>query len=236
MPSATARAPPQASPGTVQFGAHGASASVPSSSITFPNIGQLHAAVFSFAQFGVAVGERAWYRVSADAGATWSANFSITPIVAVPRIAVWGDFGLANDIIMSQLAADSSRGLFDAVAHVGDFAYDMEEQGSTVGNKFQELASQSYAAILPVGVVPGNHEACGGCPQVPSMEYSRGNFSECVVLLLACARPLSHALKRPHSFRPPPSAGTARASAPSSSARAPRRALTPTSSTRTTWA
>jgi hypothetical protein len=43
------------------------------------------------------------------------------------------------------------------VHHVGDFAYDMEEQQSSVGNKFQELASQSYAARFPVAVVPGNH-------------------------------------------------------------------------------
>ena len=27
-------------------------------------------------------------------------------------------------------------------------------------------------------MVPGNHESCGGCPAVPGLENSRGNFSE----------------------------------------------------------
>jgi hypothetical protein len=61
---------------------------------------------------------------------------------------------------------------------VGDFAYDMEEQQSSVGNKFQELASVSYAMRHPVSVSPGNHEACGSCPQIPGRPDSRGNFSE----------------------------------------------------------
>jgi len=99
--------------GAVQFGYNGATSSVVSSSLAFPNIGQLHAAVFSFAKFGVAADARAWYRVSADAGASWSANFTVTPIVSLPRVAVFGDFGLANDVVMAQLAADSSLGMFD---------------------------------------------------------------------------------------------------------------------------
>jgi hypothetical protein len=33
---------------------------------------------------------------------------------------------------------------------VGDFAYDLEEQQSTVGNRFQETASLSYAMSHPV--------------------------------------------------------------------------------------
>lgn len=62
--------------------------------------------------------------------------------------------------------------------HVGDFAYDFEEQGSSVGNRFQQLTSDAYAARIPVSVVPGNHEACGGCPAVPGLEHSARNFSE----------------------------------------------------------
>lgn len=54
----------------------------------------------------------------------------------------------------------------------------MEEQASSVGNQFQELASKSYAARIPTSVVPGNHEACGGCPAIPGDATSRGNFSE----------------------------------------------------------
>ena len=54
----------------------------------------------------------------------------------------------------------------------------MEEQQSSVGNQFQELASKSYAARMPVSVSPGNHEACGSCPAIPGRPDSRGNFSE----------------------------------------------------------
>ncbi len=47
-----------------------------------------------------------------------------------------------------------------------------------MGNKFQELASVSYASRHPTSVSPGNHEACGSCPQIPGEADSRGNFSE----------------------------------------------------------
>lgn len=58
--------------------------------------------------------------------------------------------------------------------------YDFEEQNSAIGNAFQQQTSESYAAVFPVSVVPGNHESCGGCPAVPGIENSRGNFSESV--------------------------------------------------------
>ena len=58
------------------------------------------------------------------------------------------------------------------------FRYDFEEQNSAIGNAFQQQTSESYAAVFPVSVVPGNHESCGGCPAVPGIENSRGNFSE----------------------------------------------------------
>lgn len=111
-----------ASPGKVVFGFNGASATLPTTSFAYPNIGTLHQAVLDFGRFGVTAGAKAWYQASADNGATFSLNFTVTPIVAVPRVAIWGDFGLSNDIIMAQLAADSSVGLFDAAHHVGDFA------------------------------------------------------------------------------------------------------------------
>ena len=161
--------------GAVQWGVGGASQTVASTNFQHPEIGTLHQGIFTFA--GVSAGARAWYCVTADSQ-TWSANYTIVPVVAVPRVAVFGDFGLSNDIIMAQLAADVKANLFDFVHHVGDFAYDMEEQQSSVGNQFMQLASQNYAATIPIACVPGNHEACGACPAAPGLDNSRGNFTQ----------------------------------------------------------
>ena len=73
--------------------------------------------------------------------------------------------------------ANLSRPYFSFLAAL---RYDFEEQNSAIGNAFQQQTSESYAAVFPVSVVPGNHESCGGCPAVPGIENSRGNFSESV--------------------------------------------------------
>ena len=110
-----------ATSGLVQYGAHGQSAQVVTTNFEVSTIGQLHQAVLPFASsFGVVAGDAAWYRCTADGGATWSANYTIHPVVATPRAAVFGDFGLSNDVIMASLANDSAHGAFDYVHHVGE--------------------------------------------------------------------------------------------------------------------
>jgi hypothetical protein len=141
--------------GKVEFGAHGQVATLPTTSFAYPNIGAMHQAMLDFTRFGVKADERGWYRVTANS-ATWSANFSVTPFVSNYRAAIFGDFGIANDVVMDQLAQELRLGSYDVVQHVGDFAYDFEEQNSATGNKFQETASQSYAAYVPVSTAPGN--------------------------------------------------------------------------------
>jgi hypothetical protein len=42
-----------------------------------------------------------------------------------PRFAVFGDMGNANAQSLSMLQEETLRGNFDAILHVGDFAYDM---------------------------------------------------------------------------------------------------------------
>jgi len=81
--------------GLVQFGAHGQSAQVATTNFEVSTIGQMHQAVLSFAKFSLGVGEPAWYRCTAD-GANWSTNYTIHPIVATPRIAIFGDFGITK--------------------------------------------------------------------------------------------------------------------------------------------
>ena len=104
-----------AAAGAVQFGARGQQAQVATTSFAFATIGQLHQAVLPFkAQFGLRAGDAAWYRCTAD-GVSWSQNYTLHPIVATPRFATFGDFGIQNDVIMATLANDSASGLWDFV-------------------------------------------------------------------------------------------------------------------------
>lgn len=48
-------------------------------------------------------------------------------------------------------------GLYDAIIHVGDFAYDMNSDNARVGDEFMNQI-QSIAAYVPYQVCPGNHE------------------------------------------------------------------------------
>jgi hypothetical protein len=49
-----------------------------------------------------------------QAGSDWS-----------PRFAIFGDMGNINAQSLPRLEEDTLSGLYDAILHVGDFAYDM---------------------------------------------------------------------------------------------------------------
>ena len=59
----------------------------------------------------------------------WSSIFYFTAMNAspdfAPRFAVYGDLGNINPQSMARLQEDTAQGLYDAILHVGDFAYDM---------------------------------------------------------------------------------------------------------------
>lgn len=42
-----------------------------------------------------------------------------------PQLAVYGDMGNENPQSLPRLQEETQRGLYDAILHVGDFAYDM---------------------------------------------------------------------------------------------------------------
>lgn len=101
--------------GSCAFGARGADVSVGTTQFDYPNIGTLHQAVLDFGRFGLQAGDVAWYTCSADGGITFSVNTSVIPITAAPpRAAIFGDFGLQNDVVMSALAADAGNDVFGA--------------------------------------------------------------------------------------------------------------------------
>jgi len=83
-----------------------------------PTIGYMSQALLDYK--GIQAGSPAYYYVTG--GSENSSIFEVTPVVARPEVfAVYGDFGLANDICMDDLIAEAAKGSFDSVLHVGDW-------------------------------------------------------------------------------------------------------------------
>lgn len=90
----------------------------------------------------------------------WSSQFWFkTPPLSdwSPNIAIFGDMGNENAQSLPYLQEETQRGLYDAILHVGDFAYDMSSENGVVGDEFMKQI-ESVAAYLPYMVCPGNHE------------------------------------------------------------------------------
>ncbi|XP_055678798.1 acid phosphatase type 7 [Lutzomyia longipalpis] len=91
----------------------------------------------------------------------WSAEFwFITPPNGEnwsPRLVLFGDMGNENAQSLARLQDDTQRKMYDAIIHVGDFAYDMHSEDGKVGDEFMNQI-ESIAAYAPYMVCPGNHE------------------------------------------------------------------------------
>ncbi|XP_066438022.1 acid phosphatase type 7 isoform X2 [Eleutherodactylus coqui] len=74
-----------------------------------------------------------------------------------PRLAVFGDMGNENPQSLSRLQKETQMEMYDAIFHVGDFAYDMDEDDAQVGDEFMRQI-ESVAAYVPYMTCPGNHE------------------------------------------------------------------------------
>ena len=60
-----------------------------------------------------------------------SSTYSFTTMPALgtnwsPRFAVYGDMGTDNAQSLTNIQKDVQQGMYDAILHVGDFAYDMD--------------------------------------------------------------------------------------------------------------
>uniref|UniRef100_A0A1L8EFG2 Purple acid phosphatase n=1 Tax=Haematobia irritans TaxID=7368 RepID=A0A1L8EFG2_HAEIR len=99
------------------------------------------------------------YNCGSDFG--WSAKFSfVTPPQGhdwSPSLAIYGDMGNENAQSLARLQQDTQKGMYDAIIHVGDFAYDMDTDDAEVGDAFMRQI-ESIAAYVPYIVCPGNHE------------------------------------------------------------------------------
>lgn len=74
-----------------------------------------------------------------------------------PKFAVYGDMGAENAQSLNRLIDETKQEHFDAVLHIGDFAYDMADDNGKNGDKFMNQI-QSIAAYVPYMTCPGNHE------------------------------------------------------------------------------
>lgn len=99
------------------------------------------------------------YIVGSDLG--WSPVFSfLVPQINPnwsPSVAIFGDMGNENAQSLAYLQKESEQDMYDAMIHVGDFAYDMDTQNAKVGDQFMRQIQQ-IAAYVPYMVCAGNHE------------------------------------------------------------------------------
>ncbi|KAK8730487.1 hypothetical protein OTU49_008037 [Cherax quadricarinatus] len=72
-------------------------------------------------------------------------------------VAMYGDMGAVNAQSLSRLQEETQKGMYDAIIHVGDFAYDMDSDNARVGDEFMRQI-QPIAAYVPYMTCPGNHE------------------------------------------------------------------------------
>lgn len=86
-----------------------------------------------------------WFRAMRP-GTDWS-----------PRLVVYGDMGNENGRSIPHIQQDVARGMYDAVLHVGDFAYDMRDDNGRVGDAFMRQV-EPIAAYVPYQTCVGNHE------------------------------------------------------------------------------
>ncbi|KAH9504726.1 Acid phosphatase type 7 [Bulinus truncatus] len=91
----------------------------------------------------------------------WSDKFTFTTWPAgnnwSPSLVIFGDMGNENAQSLPRMQMDALTGMYDAVLHVGDFAYDMDVDNARVGDEFMRQI-EPFASKLPYMTCPGNHE------------------------------------------------------------------------------
>jgi acid phosphatase type 7 len=80
-------------------------------------------------------------------GSDWSA-----------RLIVYGDLGLQDAEALPLLIDETSKGNVHLILHVGDFAYNMEDDDARVGDEFMRQL-EPVASTVPYMTSPGNHES-----------------------------------------------------------------------------
>ncbi|KAL3284956.1 hypothetical protein HHI36_019085 [Cryptolaemus montrouzieri] len=99
------------------------------------------------------------YHCGSDLGWSDIFWFKTPPVQEIwqPHIAIYGDLGNENAQSLARLQEETQRGMYDAILHVGDFAYDMDSENAEIGDEFMRQI-ESIAAYVPYMTCPGNHE------------------------------------------------------------------------------
>lgn len=99
------------------------------------------------------------YRVGSSLG--WSEVLEMKTLPSgenwSPRLALFGDMGNENAVSLPLIQREVGEGVYDAVIHVGDMAYDMAEDNGVRGDIFMEQI-EPIASMVPYMTCPGNHE------------------------------------------------------------------------------
>ncbi|XP_058052308.1 acid phosphatase type 7 isoform X4 [Ahaetulla prasina] len=108
---------------------------------------------------GLLPGQSYVYRCGSPLG--WSQPYGFQALLNgsswSPRFALFGDLGLENPQSLSQLQRETQQGWYDAVLHIGDFAYDLDSDNALIGDAFMRKI-EAVAAFVPYMTCPGNHE------------------------------------------------------------------------------
>lgn len=65
-----------------------------------------------------------------------------------PRLAIFGDMGNEKAASLGRLQEEAQHHMYDAILHVGDFAYDMDSENGAIGDEFLRQI-ESVAAYVP---------------------------------------------------------------------------------------
>jgi hypothetical protein len=91
-------------------------------SFAYAGIGNLHQGLL--APLPTTPGTPVYYKVGGGASGFWSQVFVTTAVPArypSEKFAIFGDFGLLNDVSMGDLISSAESGVYDTVLHVGDW-------------------------------------------------------------------------------------------------------------------
>ena len=99
------------------------------------------------------------YQVKSGANESEVCNFKTFPEDEdfLPNIAVYGDLGVENGRALPKVIEDAQNDVIDMVLHIGDLAYDMNEQLGQQGDLFMNMV-QPVASKMPYNALVGNHE------------------------------------------------------------------------------
>jgi hypothetical protein len=139
----------------------------------------LHRAVLT----GLVPGQKYYYR--AYSGVGYSNEYFFTAKREgndwVPKLLVYGDMGKDGGApTLPRLIREVATGDVTAIIHVGDFAYDLHDNGGVRGDQFMERI-EPIAAYVPYMTCPGNHEIAYNFSHYRnrfSMPGARGNWSQ----------------------------------------------------------